>query len=267
MEDLQKKCRVTRVELMVSLDKVKKLPRLLSAFASLAKKRSWGPFLEAWETTRFDHAFSVSWSQGGEDLALLQLLPSRPGRYIDVGAHHPSRFSVTRHLYQKGWRGINIDANPDAIAKFIQDRPEDISLNLCVGTQSRYTFHIFDEPAISTSNVEWKAKFINENQTIKISLEIEGVALFKIISENFESHPDLLIVDAEGSDYDVLESCRWSELPKDLWPFWVVCETTPPAIAAQASPQVKLLLSLGYQIQCILPMSTILRLDDTNLSK
>ena len=241
--------------------------RFVRALSMLANPKTWGPFTEVAEISGFDHAVSLSWSQSGEDLALVASLGLTVGRYLDIGAHHPSRFSVTRHLYQKGWRGINIDANPEAIAKFIQDRPEDISLNLCVGTQSRYTFHIFDEPAISTSNVEWKAKFINENQTIKTSLEIEGVALFKIISENFESHPDLLIVDAEGSDYDVLESCRWSELPKDLWPFWIVCETTPPAIAAQASPQVKLLLSLGYQIQCILPMSTILRLDDTNLSK
>jgi FkbM family methyltransferase len=247
---------------MISRDKLKKIPRLFLAIISLTKKRTWGPFLETWENTRFDQAFSVSWSQGGEDLALLQLLPKNPGKYIDVGAHHPSRFSVTRH--QKDWRGINIDANPDSIAEFIRHRPEDISLNFCVGTQVKYVFHIFDEPAISTSNTEWKERFIVENHSVKASLEIQGVTLFSIINKYFDSRPDLLIVDAEGSDFDVLESCRWSELHRDLWPLWIVCETSPPAIAAQSSAQVKLLLTLGYQIQCILPMSTILRLDGTN---
>jgi hypothetical protein len=33
-----------------------------------------GPFTEIAETTSFDHAISVSWSQGGEDLALLQVV-------------------------------------------------------------------------------------------------------------------------------------------------------------------------------------------------
>ena len=69
--------------------------------------------------TRFDHAVSVSWSQGGEDLALLHMFPNQPhGNYLDVGAQHPDRFSVTRHLYERGWSGINVEANPKLMQKF-----------------------------------------------------------------------------------------------------------------------------------------------------
>ena len=245
---------------MIQLNKLKKIPRLFLAVISLAKKRTWGPFLETWENTRFDHAFSVSWSQGGEDLALLHLLSNETGRYIDVGAHHHSRFSVTRHLYQRGWRGVNVDANPDAILSLIKERPDDISLNLCVGTAKKYSFHIFKEPAISTSNEEWRKRFEDENQVIRKTIEIEGASLHSLIHTYFTTRPHLLIVDTEGSDFDVLKSCNWNDLPIQLWPLWIVCETTLPASAVQSSAHVELLLKLGYVIYCILPMSTILKL-------
>jgi FkbM family methyltransferase len=251
---------------MIAGRQLKKVPRLLLAITSLTRKKSWGPFLEAWELTRFDHSFTVSWSQGGEDLALLHLLGNIDGRYIDVGAHHPSRFSVTRHLYARGWRGINLEANPAAISSFKKERPDDISLNFCVGTSEKYIFHIFDEPAISTSNDEWRDKFIQEKHVIKQSLEIDGVSLYTIINNYFSSRPDLLVIDTEGSDYDVLESCQWCDLSRSLWPLWIVCETTPPAEKAKTAKHVKLLLELGYNIYCILPMSTILKLDDSHIS-
>lgn len=251
---------------MFNQSQIRKVPRLFLAIVSLLRKRTWGPYLEAWETTGFDHAFSISWSQGGEDLALLQLLPSTPGTYIDVGAHHPSRFSVTRHLYQRGWRGLNIDANPDAIASFLRDRPDEISLNACVGNLDRYSFHIFTEPAISTNNDEWRKRFLSESQAIKRTIEMQGVTLYSIITQYFTARPDLLLVDAEGSDFDVLKSCRWDELPEFLWPGWIICETSPPASTVQNFTHVKFLLDLGYEIYCILPMSTILKLNESYLN-
>ena len=79
---------------------LRKTIRLAAALKVLLKKSTWGPFTEIAECTSFDHAISVSWSQGGEDIALIHALSGQQtGKYIDIGAHHPSRFSVTRHLY------------------------------------------------------------------------------------------------------------------------------------------------------------------------
>ncbi len=239
-----------------------KVPALVLGILSLVRPKSWGPFVETFNKTSFDHAFTVSWSQGGEDLALLHLIESNSiGRYIDVGAHHPSRFSITRHLYQQGWRGINIDANPKTARAFKGERPEDVFINACVGTAKEYTFHIFDEPALSTSNNSWREKLVTENQTVNSSLIIEGISLETIIHKYFEYAPDLLIVDAEGSDFDVLQSCNWKQLPKKLWPTWIVCETTPPLNVVLETPQINLLTGLGYNIYAVLPMSTILKLE------
>ncbi len=61
------------------------------------------------ERSKYEFA---SFSQEGEDRILAALLGLRearkPGFYVDVGAHHPERFSNTLIFYNRGWRGINI---------------------------------------------------------------------------------------------------------------------------------------------------------------
>jgi len=133
---------------------VRKVIKGIKGLSLLLNPKTWGPFSEIASITKFDHAFSVSWSQGGEDLGLLSALMNvENGRYLDIGAHHPNRFSVTRHLNQRGWSGVNVDANSDLIPEFNKKRPRDRNIWSCVGLNDSYIFHIFDEPAISTMNV------------------------------------------------------------------------------------------------------------------
>jgi acyl carrier protein phosphodiesterase len=74
---------------------------LVKGLLSLTNPKKWGPFVEIYNLSKFDHGVSLSWSQGGEDLALTHLIKHvDKGRYLDIGAHHPDRFSVTRGLYQ-----------------------------------------------------------------------------------------------------------------------------------------------------------------------
>ena len=96
-----------------------KVIKMIKSLLLLRSRKTWGPFVESAQITKFDHAFTISWSQRGEDLALLSLFDGKQnGTYLDIGAHHPTRFSVTRHLYQLGWTGVNVDANQVLIDKF-----------------------------------------------------------------------------------------------------------------------------------------------------
>ena len=113
-----------------------KISRFLKALMLLLPRRNWGNFVQTSEIAGFSEAFSISWSQGGEDLALLHAIQGKKdGRYIDVGAHHPSRFSVTRHLYQLGWTGINVDANQELIEEFKKVRTRDKNICAAVGSK------------------------------------------------------------------------------------------------------------------------------------
>jgi FkbM family methyltransferase len=235
--------------------------RMLRALSLLANRRSWGPFVEAAEISGFDHGFTISWSQKGEDIALLSIFEDMPaGSYMDIGAHHPSRFSVTRHLYQRGWHGVNVEANQSLIKAFMQDRPRDVNVCIAVGEKDNYEFTIFDEPAISTINSDWKNKFLSEKNQILRTENVVGRKLRALYDEHFPSSPvDLLTIDAEGSDFEVLASMDFESLEESRFPHYLMLETAPPVEDSLSSPSVILAKQHGYIPWMILPMATILK--------
>jgi FkbM family methyltransferase len=87
----------------------------------------------------------VSYAQCKEDIMLLRALktvPSEVGFYIDVGAYDPEYDSVTKLFYDHGWRGINIEPWPQGFARFSEQRPRDINLQLAASNTSGTTeFH------------------------------------------------------------------------------------------------------------------------------
>jgi FkbM family methyltransferase len=240
---------------------VNKLLRGIRSLFNVLPPKHWGPFMEVSTLTRFDHAVSVSWSQGGEDLALLHVFSNQmQGDYLDVGAHHPDRFSVTRHLYERGWSGVNVEANPKLMPMFFAKRKRDKNLNFVVGPQEHYELAVFTETAISTVNLEWKEKFLREDNIISEVVRVEGISLRKILDHYFPASAiDLLCVDAEGSDLDVLHSLSLETLEVGRYPKWVLLETEPPISNALGTESVKYVTSLGYIPYLVLPMSVLLQ--------
>ena len=58
--------------------------------------------------------YQSSYAQEGEDLIINRMIYGKidQGFFVDVGAHHPKRFSNTYFFYKKGWKGISIEARP-----------------------------------------------------------------------------------------------------------------------------------------------------------
>ena len=157
---------------------------------------------------------NLSYAQEGEDMILDRFLNSKTeGFYVDVGAHHPIRFSNTYYFYKRGWQGINIDAMPGSMKSFDEIRPNDINLEVGVGKGTTLaTFFIFNEPALNTfSETEALAKdqlkdyFIVDRKSIRIQ-SIKDI-LDKYLPA--EQIIDFLSIDAEGKDLEVLESNDW----------------------------------------------------------
>jgi hypothetical protein len=102
---------------------------------------------------RFLHPDATfSYAREGEDLVLRGLRDDRPnGFYVDVGAHHPSRYSNTLLFYHTGWRGINIEPAPAAVDEFNRTRPRDVNINLGAAEQpAQLTYYVFSDPALNT---------------------------------------------------------------------------------------------------------------------
>ena len=235
--------------------------RFVRALSMLTNPKTWGPFTEVAEISGFDHAVSLSWSQGGEDLALISSLEGGGvGRYLDIGAHHPSRFSVTRHLYQRGWTGVNVEANSSLLPEFNKKRKNDINLWNAVGDKSNYQLSVFEEPAISTINKDWEEKFISENQKISRVEEVPGITVRELLNKYFlEKKCNLLTIDIEGADFEALKTIDFQTLKKSQFPDWILLETTPPLTAALKTDSVAYAQENAYFPHLILPMATLLR--------
>ena len=63
------------------------------------------------------------------------------GFYIDIGAYHPFKGSLTFLLFQKGWRGLNIDLSKDSIELFKIARPNDLNVNCAITNFSGETIY------------------------------------------------------------------------------------------------------------------------------
>lgn len=71
----------------------------------------------------------ISYSQNFEDVILNRFFKNTNiGFYVDVGAHDPIIDSVTKHFYDKGWSGINIEPVNLAFKKLQAERKRDINL-------------------------------------------------------------------------------------------------------------------------------------------
>lgn len=159
----------------------------------------------------------ISYAQHGEDLLLESLFHGKKeaGFYIDIGAHHPHRFSNTLLFYKKGWRGMNIDAMPGSMKPFRLFRRRDINLEVGVGAQtSSLKFYAFEEPAYNT----FSEHLVNDPEFLKrVPLkavhEVPVFTLAALLDKHLPENTPIsfLSIDAEGFDLDVLKSNNWQK--------------------------------------------------------
>lgn len=163
-----------------------------------------------------------SYGQEGEDILLQRLFSGlKEGFYVDIGAHHPIRFSNTFTFYKKGWSGINIEPNPEMYASFQKNRSRDINLNCGVNNSSgTLDYYMFNEPALNTFDKELvddrlaKTDFFVKN-TIQIKVHPLSELLEKFVPK--DKNIDFMSVDVEGLDLNVLMSNDWNRFrPKYL---------------------------------------------------
>jgi FkbM family methyltransferase len=156
-----------------------------------------------------------SYSQEGEDMILSRIFEGkRQGFYVDVGAHHPRRFSNTFLFYKRGWSGINVEPNPDAIRIFNSERPRDINLHCGVAeSESALKYYYFSDSALNTFDKDVvKSRLENTPYKLVKTEEIAVTRLDHILKMHLppETEIDFLSIDVEGFDLSVLKSNDWN---------------------------------------------------------
>lgn len=208
---------------------------------------SWRKQVRGWLGRDPDFASRLCYSQDGEDLVLDRLLEGQQvGFFVDVGAHHPMRFSNTYLFYRRGWRGINIDAEPGSMRLFNKYRRDDTNIECGVGVQSgRLPYWRFNEPALNTFD---EAEAMLKNSPPYRLIELVDVAVRRLddlLKEHLRPGRtiDFLTIDVEGKDREVLESNDW-----DLYrPRLILAETLrTDMLSLSICPVVQFLSKQGY---------------------
>jgi FkbM family methyltransferase len=162
----------------------------------------------------------IWYAQRGEDRRLAELLRHRRrGFYIDVGAWHPERDSTTKHFYDRGWRGINVEPHPAFFALLERERPRDV--NLCVALGDRAgdeLFTLVGETGLSTFEKPFAAgaeRWVAENRDRPAVVTTISVAVTTLASVCRRYVPpdteiDFLKVDVEGWEERVLRGADWA---------------------------------------------------------
>ena len=150
-----------------------------------------------------------SYAQNGEDLIIEKLFDKNfSGKYLEIGAYHPTRLSNTYRLYKKGWRGSVVEANPEVKNIFTKIRPEDKFYNFGISSDNKIlNYYQFLIPALNTFskkeaviNVKNKHKLVN---IIKVPT--------KTVNEVLEKDIDFLSLDTEGFDEMILKGWNWKK--------------------------------------------------------
>jgi len=196
----------------------------------------------------------VSYSQEGEDLVLARLFAieerTTPGFYVDVGAHHPTRYSNTYYFYRRKWTGINLDPLPGSMISFKEMRPLDLNLELAISdTQKTLTYYEFNEPALNGFSEELSRKRDNHKHfKLTSSREIQTHRLIDVLDCHLSGPAviDFLTVDVEGHDLSVLKSNDW----KKYRPKMVLAEDAEVATVsdAQKSQIAIYMTEQGYEL-------------------
>lgn len=168
----------------------------------------------------------TSHSQTGEDLNLAYHLGRRENlNYIDIGCLWPGKHSNSLFFYERGGRGLCIDANPMPAQSWAEERPRDIFLNCGIAaTKGTMTYYMFENPVFNTFSAEQARRLERQakNKRGRDLLETRDVPVTTLteairatgIADVFEGRLDFMSLDVEGLELSALSGFDFELRPR-----------------------------------------------------
>ena len=145
-----------------------------------------------------------------EDVMVNRLFKNHhKGIYLDIGAYHPYKGSLTYMLFKKGWSGMNIDLSKTSIDLFNIARPKD--LNICCAISNKTEKKVYFE----NSPINQQNSLIRQNSRQK-EIEIDSYSLDDLLTKKNFQNPDYLNIDTEGNEMDILKGINFKKINPKL---------------------------------------------------
>jgi len=191
-----------------------------------------------------------SYSQCGEDMIVDYIFGLRGidhPSFIDIGANHPYYLNNTAFFYEKGCKGLNIEANPDLIDIFKEYRPNDINLNLGIdGQKGEMEFYVMEDNTLSTFSKQELDGLVASGKKMSKVMKVKLDTIPGILATYFDDKfPDFLSLDVEGMDFKILQSINFEKhFPK------IICveaaEYSSKGTGARRHDLIDFLVAKGY---------------------
>ena len=188
-----------------------------------------------------------TYSQWGEDLVIEKYFKNKIGKYVDIGCFHPIRHSNTCLLYNKGWRGTNIDLNPTSIELFNIVRREDKNILATLSDKNNKEVDIFFEHNFSPINSLHLKNFDSKKKNY-----FKKKAFTKKFSELINFNFDFLNIDCEGEDLNILKTIDFKKFTPNL-----ICIEINSDEKNYKHRVYSLLKEYNYQMLCVKNFSHI----------
>lgn len=185
-----------------------------------------------------------SYAQNFEDVMLWRALKHvENGFYIDVGAQHPVQDSVSKAFYERGWRGIHVEATPAYARLLREDRPDETVIEAALSNQhGTLRFFEIPETGLSTGDPDIAARHQRQGFEVRETL-VPTLTLADIFAIAGEREIHWLKIDVEGMEKQVLEG--WGNHPKRPW-ILVIEATLPNSTIESHHAWEEHVLTLGY---------------------
>jgi FkbM family methyltransferase len=170
----------------------------------------------------------VSYAQNGEDVVLRRAFRNVvDGRYIDIGANHPTEDSISRSFYDQGWRGITVEPLQHLAAQHRLERPEDLMVEAVITANDggKVVLHSYDLSGLSTTIDRIRDQHA-ESGRVATDLTVDSRRLDSVLAEAGwqDAQIHFMTIDTEGAESVVLDS-----IDLNRWRPWVlVVEATLP---------------------------------------
>jgi FkbM family methyltransferase len=190
----------------------------------------------------------VSYAQNGEDVVLWRALRSvTDGKYVEVGANHPTVDSVTRAFYDRGWSGITVEPVSYFADLHRASRPRDQLFEAAVSSSSESSIQLHMVPGTGLSTLVDAVSANHERAGIgHVDVTVPVVRLDALLTDTGWDAASIhfLLIDVEGAERSVLETidlARWR-------PWVIVVESTAPNSTVQTQGEWEdLLLGSDYE--------------------
>ncbi|UBB24499.1 FkbM family methyltransferase [Pseudoxanthomonas japonensis] len=187
----------------------------------------------------------ISYAQNFEDVMLWRVLGDvEAGCYVDIGAQSPIVDSVSLAFYERGWRGIHVDANDQYAEELRHARPGDIVVGAAVSsTRGMATFYTLPDTGLSTLDAAVAEEHVSRSGYTISAKSMPMVTLDDVLELAGDREIHWLKVDVEGAEKEVLGGWESGRRP------WVIVIESVQPITHEPTYESweQALLEKGYQ--------------------